>query len=96
MFSRMQDYYDLYYFLIHFEVDKNTLAEAMKKTFENRNRHFTMEQFELVMNFSIDEAMQKKWKSFCRKIDKTIDDYDTVLKTIKTFLLEPYKVVMGK
>lgn len=94
--SRMKDYYDLYYILTHFEFDKDTLAEAMKKTFENRNHHFTMEQFEQVMTFGSDEAMQKKWKSFCRKIDKTIDDYDTVLKTIKTFLLEPYKVVMGK
>ena len=70
MFSRMQDYYDLYYFLIHFEVDKNTLAEAMKKTFENRNHHFTMDQFEQVMRFSSDEAMQMKWRAFCRKIDK--------------------------
>lgn len=94
--SRMKDYYDLYYILTHFEFDIDTLAEAMKKTFENRNHHFTMEQFNQVMSFSSDEAMQKKWKSFCRKIDKKTDDYYTVLKTIKNFMLEPYQIVMGQ
>lgn len=36
------------------------------------------------------DAMKKKWKAFCRKIDTKTDDYDTVLRTIKAFLTEPY------
>ena len=62
----------------------------MKKTFENRGHAFTIEQFEQVMAFAENDAMQKKWKAFCRKIDTKTDDFDTVLKTIKEFLAEPF------
>ena len=34
--------------------------------------------------------MQKKWKAFCRKIDTKTADFNTVLKTIKEFLIEPF------
>lgn len=88
--SRMKDYYDIYYLATHFEFDSDTLAEAMRKTFKNRNYHFTMEQFNQVMAFGDNESMQKKWRTFIRKIDTKTDDYGTVLKTIKTFLTKPF------
>ena len=47
-------------------------------------------------NYGSDDAMQKKWKAFCRKIDTKTDDFDTVLRTIKAFLTEPYKAVMDQ
>ena len=61
----------------------------MEKTFENRGHVFTVEQFEQVMDFENDEAMQKKWKAFCRKIDIKTDSYSTVLRTIRCFLRKP-------
>ncbi len=88
--SRMKDYYDLYYLANKFDFNGVTLTEALKKTFENRGHHFTVEQFEQVMTFGSDDAMQKKWKAFCRKIDTKTDDFDTVLRTIKEFLTEPF------
>lgn len=88
--SRMKDYYDIYYLANKFDFDGATLAEALKKTFENRGHSFTIEQFEQVMGFDNDGAMQKKWKAFCRKIDTKTDDFNTVLKTIKEFLIEPF------
>ncbi len=88
--SRMKDYYDLYYLANKFDFGGAMLTEALKKTFENRGHHFTVEQFEQVMAFGRDDAMQKKWKAFCRKIDTKTDDYDTVLRTIKAFLTEPF------
>ena len=88
--SRMKDYYDLYYLANHFEFDNAVLAEAMRKTFANRGHHFTVEQFEQVIGFDSDEAMQKKWKAFVRKIDTETDDFSTVLITIKAFLAEPF------
>ena len=42
------------------------------------------------MAFAENDAMQKKWKAFCRKIDTKTDDFNTVLKTIKEFLIEPF------
>ena len=88
--SRMKDYYDLYYLANKFDFDGATLTEALKKTFKNRGHHFSVEQFEQVINFGSDDAMQKKWNAFCRKIDAKTDDFNTVLRTIKEFLTEPY------
>ena len=88
--SRMKDYYDIYYIANKFDFDGATLTEALRKTFENRGHTFTAVQFEQVMAFDRDEAMQKKWKSFIRKIDTKTEDYSTVLKTIKAFLTKPF------
>ena len=88
--SRMKDYYDIYYLANKFDFDGATLTEALRKTFENRSHAFTVEQFEQVMAFDDDEAMQKKWKAFCRKIDTKTDDYSTVLRTIREFLTQPF------
>ncbi len=95
--SRMKDYYDIYYLANKFDFDGKVLTEALKKTFENRGHAFTVEQFEQVMNFADDSAMQKKWKAFCRKIDTQTDDFNTVLKIIGAFLTKPFIVaVEGK
>lgn len=92
--SRMKDYYDIYYLANKFDFDGALLAEAMKKTFANRNHSFTVEQFEQVMAFDGDEAMRKKWKAFCRKTDIKTDDYSTVLKAIRSLLSEPFAAVV--
>ena len=92
--SRMKDYYDIYYLARKFDFDGAKLTEAIRKTFENRGRAFTVDQFEQVMTFGSDDSMQKKWKAFCRKIDTKTDDFDTVLRTIQAFLTEPYKAVV--
>ena len=92
--SRMKDYYDLYYIANKFDFDGKVLAEALGKTFVNREHTFTIEQFEQVMSFADDSAMQKKWKAFCRKIDTKADDFSTVLKTIKVFLKKPFKAAV--
>ena len=88
--SRMKDYYDIYYLANKFDFDGATLTKALKQTFENRGHAFTVEQFEQVMNFADDSAMQKKWKAFVRKINTKTDDYSNVLKTIKVFLTKPF------
>ena len=93
--SRMKDYYDIYYLANKFDFDGATLTEALEKTFENRGHQFTVEQFEQVMTFGSDSEMQKKWKAFCRKIETKIDDFDTVLKTIKEFLEKPFISAVG-
>ena len=94
--SRMKDYYDIYYLANKFDFDGATLTEALRKTFENRGHTFTADQFEQVMAFDGDEAMQKKWKAFVRKIDAKTDDYSTVLRTIKTFLTKPIEAAVSQ
>lgn len=53
-----------------------------------------IEQFEQVMSFADDSAMQKKWKAFCRKIDTKTDDFSTVLRAIEAFLTKPFTVAI--
>lgn len=89
--SRMKDYYDIYYLANKFDFDGATLTKALKKTFENRGHAFTIEQFEQVMAFAENNAMQKKWKAFTRKIDTKTDDFSKVIETINLFLAEPFK-----
>lgn len=91
--SRMKDYYDIYYLANKFDFDGKTLAEALKKTFANRNRSFTIEQFDQMLSFSADDAMKKKWSAFCKKVN-TESNFDTVLETIRIFLLPPYQAVV--
>ena len=94
--SRMKDYYDIYYLANKFDFDGKTLTEAMEKTFANRNRSFTVEQFDRMISFSADAAMQKKWAAFCKKIN-TASSFNIVLETIRTFLLPSYQsAVQGK
>lgn len=92
----MKDYYDIYYLANKFDFAGNVLAEALRRTFENREHSFTVEQFEQVMHFDDDVAMQKKWKTFVRKIDTKTDDYGMILKTIKVFLSKPFLAAIAK
>jgi len=89
--SRMKDYYDIYYLANKFDFDGAILSEALKKTFTNRGHDFTVEQFERIITFSMDEGMQKKWKAFTKKIDTKKEDFETVLSTIEAFLAEPFR-----
>ena len=91
--SRMKDYYDIFYIANKFDFDGGVLAEALKRTFSNRGHSFTLEQFERVMSFSDDVAMQKKWKAFVRKINTSTYDYGIVLKTLRIFLEHPFTAV---
>ena len=88
--SRMKDYYDIYYLANRFDFDGATLTKALEKTFKNRGHAFTVGQFEQVIGFGNDEAMQKKWKAFCRKIDTDTEEYEIVLRKINNFLAKPF------
>ncbi len=88
--SRMKDYYDIYYLANRFDFDGITLTEALKKTFTNRNHNFSTEQFEQMLEFDSDDAMQKKWKAFIKKINIKTENFETVLKMIKMFLTQPF------
>lgn len=92
--SRMKDYYDIYYLANKFDFEGSTLTEALRRTFANRGHAFTEDQLEGVMAFGTDDAMQKKWKAFCRKIAVKTDDFHVVLDTISKFLSAPYHAAL--
>ena len=88
--SRMKDYYDIYYLAHKFDFNGKVLCEALSKTFVNRQHSFTTEQFEQIMTFDSDDGMQKKWKTFTKKIDVEMDAFPEILRKINEFLKEPY------
>jgi predicted nucleotidyltransferase component of viral defense system len=95
--SRMKDYYDIYYLANKYDFDGKILTEALRKTFENRGHTFTIEQFEKVIKFAYDYAMQNKWNAFTRKIDIKATDFGSVITIIETFLTKPFsRVLEGK
>lgn len=94
--SRMKDYYDIYYLATHFEFDSDTLTEAMRKTFANRNHRFTMEQFNQVIAFGEDESMQKKWQAFAKKINCGIKEFAIITNEIYTFLEAEFNQYTGR
>ncbi len=93
--SRMKDYYDLFYLATSFNFDGSMLSEALKTTFANRDHHFSVEQFKQITAFDNNEAMQKKWKAFCRKTNIKTDDYGTVLQIIDVFLSKPFAAAVS-
>ena len=94
--SRMKDYYDLFFLANRFEFDTDLLAEAMRKTFANRGREFTMERFDTVCGFASDAAMHLKWKAFTRKIHEEDLSLEAVLDTVRAFLTEPMKIALER
>ena len=53
-----------------------------------------MEQFEQVIRFDSDEAIQRKRKAFSYKIGTETEDFTTVLDTNKSFLAEPFAIAV--
>lgn len=88
--SRMKDYYDIFYLAHKLDFEGENLTEALRKTFANRGRNFTVNQFNQVMGFDNNSAMQKKWEAFVHKIDIQTDNYSAVLQIIKAFLEKPF------
>lgn len=92
--SRMKDYYDIVYLANKFDFDGKTLTEAIKTTFTNRERHFTLAQFEQVMKFGTNDFMQRKWKAFTNKINAQTDEFSIVLEAIRKFIELPFSAIV--
>ena len=93
--SRMKDYYDIYYLSCKFNFDGALLQKAIKKTFVNRERSYSIDLFNQVMSFGSDDTMVKKWQAFLNKLKVEKVVFDNVLETMDTFLGELYKTIIN-
>lgn len=66
--SRMKDFYDLYRILTAHEFDENTLLDAIRATFENRNTDFSACEFVSSPEFINDSILEKRWNAYSHKI----------------------------
>ncbi len=89
--SRMKDYFDLYYLSNKFQFNNISLSTAMRKTFENREHVYTLEQFEQMLKFSDDKVMQAKWVAFIKKTEIENVSFQSVLNEIEKFLRIPFE-----
>lgn len=93
--SRMKDYYDIYYLSCKFDFDGALLQKAIKKTFVNRERLYSIDLFNQVMSFGSDDVMVKKWQAFLNKLKVEKVVFDNVLETMNAFLGELYKMIIN-
>lgn len=84
--SRMKDYYDILYLSRKFDFDGYILRDAIASTFSNRNREFSIEQFDAVLALGADTAMRRKWAAFLKKIKMSDIPFDDVAGALGTFL----------
>lgn len=93
--SRMKDYYDIYYLSNKFNFDGSLLQQAISVTFKNRDRAYTIDDYNQVMTFGNDESMIKKWQAFLKKLEVQTIPFSEVLNTMDNFLSDPYKTIIN-
>lgn len=87
--SRMKDYYDLYNLLSKEKYDRETLQEAIIRTFENRHALYDANTMFFRTDFAENNQMQVRWKAFLRKITKEETTFSEVVTYIQC-VLRPY------
>lgn len=92
--SRMKDYYDIFYLSNRFNFNGKQLKEALRSTFANRSRYFTLDQFQQMLSFDNNEAMCKKWIAFAKKTNIAECNFSIILNHISTFLSAPFLAVV--
>ena len=67
--TRMKDYFDIYKILKKQNVNEKNLAEAIQRTFRNRNTIIDQDNMLFDANFGTREKMNQLWKIFLKKIN---------------------------
>lgn len=68
--SRMKDFYDVYKLLIYYEFNNDTLDEAIKATFANRETSFAENHALFSADFAKNTLRKRSWKAFLNKINR--------------------------
>ena len=86
--SRMKDFYDVWFLSGTFDFRGEMLAEAVEKTFENRNTPITVNPTVFDSSFLEDEDKQVQWLGFIKKAKLTDapGSFEEVASAVKVFL----------
>jgi hypothetical protein len=84
----MKDFYDIWVLSRTFNFKGKILAEAVVKTFENRNTPVTLDAALFDPSFGKDENKNVQWKGFIRKtkLINAPDSFEEVMADVKLFL----------
>ena len=86
--SRMKDFYDIWVLSRTYDFKGRILAEAVVKTFENRNTPVTLDAALFDPSFGKDEDKNVQWKGFIRKtkLINAPESFKEVMAAVKLFL----------
>jgi hypothetical protein len=95
--SRMKDFYDIWMLSRSFSFKGKLLAEAIKKTFENRSTPVTIDPAIFNPSFVKDGNKKVQWQGFIKKTNLTDapEDFEDVVALVKVFL-EPLVVSIAE
>lgn len=82
--SRMKDFFDSYQLLTSRNINKDTLYEAVKATFDNRELQYNANLQLFTPSFATDDGRLARWSSFLKNIQwKVALDFTDVMQVIK-------------
>lgn len=93
--SRMKDFYDLYRLLQSGKFDLDTLEEAVKITFENRQTPYTERHPLFEEEFATDARRLVQWAAFIRKSRLEMIEFQVVHKIIHDMLEPIYRILQN-
>ena len=87
--SRMKDFFDIWILSRTFDFRGEMLAEALEKTFKNRNTPINIEPAAFDPSFWQDEDKRVQWQGFIRKakLANAPETFKEVAESVKLFLL---------
>ena len=97
--SRLKDYFDIYVLSAHESFELQTLADAIRNTFERRETRIPSELPEGLTQAYVDESGRSlQWRSFLDKagVDGIPDDFSAIVETIAGFLEPAIGVARGE
>jgi len=86
--SRMKDFYDIWLMSQEFAFKGNTLAKAVKETFNRRKTEMQDEAIVFLKAFAAEESKQRQWSGFLRRsnIDEAPSELADVITRLDSFL----------
>ncbi len=88
--SRMKDFYDVYKLLTDNEFDNDTLEEAIKATFANRETSYNENHALFTSEFATNPQRKRSWTAFLNKINRDKElEFEEVMRLISEKLM-PY------
>ena len=95
--SRMKDFYDIWVLSRTFDFKGETLAEALEKTFKNRNTPITINPTSFDPSFAKDGDKKAQWQGFIRKakLADAPEAFEDVVEAVKMFI-QPIVVSLAR
>jgi len=89
--SRMKDFFDIWLLARHFAFDGRVLAEAIRRTFEQRGTPVEAEPICFTGEFATDSSRVTQWSAFLRRsrLEDAPAEFPEVVRHVRAFLRLP-------